>query len=340
MRRLILSVAVLAMVTMLLSSAAIAQDEKVLIIGDEFNVDFMDPGRSFSFTSFQIFLGIYQTLVKFPSNGITPLEGDVASSWEQSEDGLTFTFHLRDDITFSDGSGLTSDDVAFSLMRFKHLKGYGSSLAASLASVDTPDDYTAVLNLSQPDPAFFNKLTFGSMGILNADVVRAAGGTDAENANEIDDLETWFQSNSAGSGPYVLSQYEPEVIVELTRNENFWGDTLPYFDRIIMTHIAEVSARKIALEAGDIHIARELIPANLTELEGVEGISTIQTASLQTNYLAMNRDLDVGGPMADERVNNAVRYALDYEGFRQLNSEEAFTPGSLIPEGIFTSWGS
>jgi peptide/nickel transport system substrate-binding protein len=338
MRRLILSVVVLAMVTMLLSSAAIAQDEKVLIIGESFNIDYMDPGRSFSFTPFQIFLGVYQTLLKFPANGITPLEFDVASGYEQSEDGLSFTFTLRDDITFSDGSGLTSDDVAFSLMRFKNLKGYGSSLAASLASVDTPDDYTAVANLSQPDPAFLNKLTFGGMSILNADAVRAAGGSDAENADEIDDLEVWFQNNSAGSGPYVLSQYEPEVIVELTRNENYWGDTLPYFDRIIMTHIAEVSARKIALEAGDIHIARELLPANITDLEGAEGIETIQTASVQMNYLAMNRNPDIGGPMSDERVNAAVRYALDYEGIKLLNSANAYTPGSVIPVGIEAAW--
>ena len=142
-------------------------------------------------------------------------------------------------------------------MRFRNLKGYGASLAESLASVDTPDDYTAVINLSKPDPAILNKLTFGGMSILNADVVRAAGGTDADNAAEVDDLEEWFQQNSAGSGPYVLSRYEPEIIIELTRNENYWGDATPYFDRIIMTHIPEVSARKIALEA-----AKFTLPAN------------------------------------------------------------------------------
>jgi peptide/nickel transport system substrate-binding protein len=338
MRRFILFALVLATVTTLLSGAAIAQDEKVLIIGESFNIDYMDPGRSFSFTPFQIFLGVYQTLLKFPANDITPLEFAVATGHEISEDALTYTFTLRDDITFSDGSGLTSDDVAFSLMRFKHLKGYGSSLAVSLASVDTPDDYTAVIHLSQPDPAFLNKLTFGGMSILNADVVRAAGGTDAENASEVDDLDEWFQNNSVGSGPYVLSQYEPEVIVELSRNENYWGDTLPYFDRIIMTHIAEVSARKIALEAGDIHIARELLPANITDLEGAEGIETIQTASVQMNYLAMNRDPEVGGPMSDERVNAAVRYALDYDGIKLLNSPSAYTPGSVIPVGIEAAW--
>lgn len=338
MRRLVLSAFILLLAGLLLSGAAIAQDERVLIIGESFNIDYMDPGRSFSFTPFQIFLGIYQTLLKFPNNGIQPLEMDVATGYEISEDGLSYTFTLRDDITFSDGSGLTADDVAFSLMRFKHLKGYGSSLAVSIASVDVVDDYTAVINLSQPDPALLNKLTFGGMSILNADAVRAVGGTDAEDASEIDDLDEWFQSNSVGSGPYILANYEPEVIVELTRNENYWGDTLPYFDRIIMTHIPEVSARKIALEAGDIHIARELLPANVTELEGVDGVETLQTASVQMNYLAMNRDPDVGGPMADERVNAAVRYALDYDGIKLLNSPLAFTPGSVIPVGIEAAW--
>ena len=338
MRRFVLMLLILVIGGTLLTGVATAQDEKVLIIGETFNIDFMDPGRSFSFTPFQIFLGIYQTLLKFPNDGISPLEFDIATGYEISDDGLTYTFTLRDDITFSDGSALTSDDVAFSLMRFKHLKGYGSSLATSLSSVDTPDDHTAVVNLVQPDPAFLNKLTFGGMSILNADVVREVGGTDAEDAAEVDDLESWFQSNSAGSGPYILYRYEPEIVVEMTRNENYWGDNQPYFDRIIMTNIPEVSARKIALEAGDIHIARELLPANVTELEGVQGITTVQTASVQMNYLAMNRDPEIGGPLADERVNNAVRYALDYEGLKQLNSESAFTPGSLIPVGLETAW--
>ena len=70
----------------------------------------------------------------------------------------------------------------------------------------------------------------------------------------------------------------------------------------------------------------------------MEGIETIQTASVQINYLAMNRDPQIGGPMSDERVNLAVRYALDYDGLRQLNSEKGYTPGSVIPVGIEAAW--
>jgi ABC-type transport system substrate-binding protein len=117
---------VLAIFGLLIGGITTAQEEKVLVVGYVESVDSMDPARAFSFTPFTIFRAAYQTLVWFPPDGVTPLQPDLATSWETSEDGMTYTFHLRDDVVFSNGDPLTAADVVFSFMRLKNVHGNGS----------------------------------------------------------------------------------------------------------------------------------------------------------------------------------------------------------------------
>jgi len=123
----------------------------------------------------------------------------------------------------------------------------------------------------------------------------------------------------------------------MTRNENYWGEP-PYFDRVIFTNIPEASARKLALEAGDIDIATGISPDQIPDFEATEGIAVLQSAGLDMHYLAMNRDPEIGGPLADPLVGRAVRLALDYEGLRLLNSPSAITPPSMLPVGFFAAF--
>lgn len=335
--RLILLLLVLAVFGLLIGGISTAQEEKVLVVGYVESVDSMDPARAYSFTPFTIFRAAYQTLVWFPPDGLTPLQPDLATSWETSEDGMTYTFHLRDDVVFSNGDSLTADDVVFSFTRFKNVHGNGSFLADSIGSVEAVDDYTVQINMSAPDPALLNKLVFGGMSVVNADIIRAAGGTDAADAETTDAAEQFFYSGSAGSGPYILEHYEKDVEMVLVRNENYWGEA-PYFDRVIFTNIPEASARKLALESGDIDIATGITPDQIAPIEDTPGLSVFQAASLDMHYLAMNRNPDKGGPLSDPLVEQAVRYALDYEGLRLLNSPSAITPPSMIPVGFFAAF--
>lgn len=325
---------IVVLATILVGCDTSAQVEKVLIVGADVNVDYMDPARSFAFSPGR---AIYQRLIYFPADGVDPLQSEIATSWEAAEDGLSYTITIRDDVTFSNGDPLTAEDVVFSFTRFKNIKGSGSFLAESVDNVEAIDEYTVRINLVAPDPAILAKLTFIGFSIVNEESVRDNGGTDAEDADQTDTAEQFFNELSAGSGPYILASYEPEVRMVLERNENYWGEP-PYFDRVIFTHIPESAAQKIALESGDIDIALDISPDQIPALESDLGIRVDQSASYELRYIALNRDPEIGGPVADPMVDLAIRYALDYDGLRLLNSPNAITPPAMIPVGFFAAF--
>ena len=187
-----------------------------------------------------------------------------------------------------------------------------------------------------PDPALISKLTFGGLSVVNADVVRELGGTDAEDADATDMAEEFFFGSSAGSGPYILTSYEQDVQIVLERNENYWGEP-PYFDRVIFTHIPESATQKVALESGDIDVAMDISPDQIPSFESNPELTVAQGASPTIHYIALNRDPEIGGPVADPTVDLAIRYALDYEGLRFLNSPNSMTPAAMIPIGFFSA---
>ncbi len=332
MRRLLFLLLVLALS---LSSLALAQDEeKVLVIGHTEGTDSLDPAVGYIQTSGMIHQATYDGLVTWPADSNDEIQPNLAKDWKISDDGLVYTFTLRDDVVFSDGSPLVAEDFVFSIMRTKNLKAQPSFLADTIASVEAPDDYTLVVTLSEPDPAILAKMIYpAALYAVNADVVREQGGTDAEDAAETDTAEEWLNNNSAGTGPYVLEKWEPQVETVLVRNENYWGEA-PYYDRVIIRNIPEAATQKIALEAGDIDLALEITADQVASLESNEAIEVLQASTFITFFLHGNQDPNVGGPMSDPLVQRAVRYALDYEGMVTLAGGAAVHPPSMVPVGF------
>src|SRR6185436_1383976 len=228
--------------------------------------------------------------------------------WDVSADNLTYTFHLRDDVKFSDGTPLTADDVVFSFKRFQNIKGNPSFLAATIADITATDPTTVVLKLSATDPAILAKFVAWPFSIVNSKVIKEQGGSDAADADKNDKAEAFFASGSAGSGPYILESYEKESQLVLVRNPNYWG-TAPYFDRVIFQNIPEAAAQKVALEAGDIDVALGVTPDQVDAINKTDGLSVYTTGAFTLYYLTMNRNKEYGGPLSDPKVEMAVRYA-------------------------------
>ncbi len=313
--------------------AVSAQEEKVLVVGLSEDYNGLDVHRAYEPGGSLVHKAVYDTLVSFPADSVSEIVPNLAASWEISEDGLVYTFSLRDDVVFSNGAALTAADVVFSFNRMKNLKDNPSFLADTIASVEAADDLTVVLTLTQPDPAILAKLVFDAFSIVNAEEVKAQGGTDAADAAETDTAELWFNDNSSGTGPYMLDVYEPTVQTVLVRNPNYWGEA-PYFDRIIIRNMPEASAQKLALEAGDIAIAMDISPDQLPSFEGNASVQVFSTQSDTLIFLLMNQNPEVGGPMSDPKVQLAVRYALDYEGLRVLGGTGTNTPAAMVPIGF------
>lgn len=331
---------IIAITTLLLAvsiSGAVAQDELVLVIGHAESTDSLDPGRGFTQTSSIVHKATYDTLVTFPAGDASSVEPSLAASWEISDDGLVYTFTLRDDVVFSNGDPLTGDDVAFSFNRLIHIQGNPASVATTIAGVEAVDDLTVALTLTQPDPSILAKLVFSAFSVVNADEVRAQGGTDADDAATADTAEEWLNSTSAGTGAYVLESWDPQVETVLVRNPNYWGEA-PYFDRVIITNIAEAATQKTALEGGDIDLALDITIDQIADLQAADGIEVFQGTGNIVHFLIMNQDPEIGGPVSDPLVQQAIRLVLDYEGYQALWGGS--TPASVIPVGFFGAYGS
>ena len=303
-----------------------AQDETVLVIGHAESTDSLDPARGYTQTTGIINHVTYENLVTFPAADASEILPMLATDWTISEDGLSYTFNLASGAVFSDGSPITADDVAFSVNRLKYVQGSPSFLAADIVSVTADDEDTVTFTLAQINPAFLANLANNAFGIVNADVVRENGGTDAEDAASTDTAETYLNSTSAGSGPYMLESWEPQVETVLVRNPNYMGDA-PYFDRIIITNIPEAATQKVALESGEIDLALDLTSDQIVALEGNPAVSIYRGPGNIVHFLLMNEDPEVGGPVSDPLVQRAIRLALDYEGYQALWG--GVQPGSI-----------
>lgn len=313
-----------------------AQDEKVLVIGHAESTDSLDPARGYTQTTGIIHKATYSTLVTFPSQDASSIEPLLATEWTISEDGLTYTFTLREGVLFSNGDPLTADDVVFSINRLKNVQGSPAFLAGNIASVEAVDDATVTFTLVVARPSFLAELTNTVFSITNADEIMANGGADAADAATADTAEAYLNGASAGTGPYVLENWDPQVETVLVRNENYWGEPA-YFDRIIITNIAEAATQKIALESGEIDMALDLSADQLGSLENDPSIAIYRGPSQYTHFLLMNGNPDIGGPVSDPKVQLAIRYALDYEGYKALWG--GITPGSNMAYGLFGGYG-
>ena len=299
----------------------------------------LDPARSFETLPSIVHKATYQTLVTFPADSVEQVIPSLAESWEISDDGTVYTFALNPAALFSNGDPVTAGDVVFSFDRLKNITGNPSFLAETVASVEAADDQTVVLTLTQPDPAILAKLVFGAFSVVNQAEVEANGGTAAEDAATADTAETWLNANSAGSGPYLLESWDPEVETVLVRNPNFWGEA-GHLERVIFRNIPEAATQKIQLEAGDIDIAFDLSSDQVPSLQGNPNVTVFEGLSDTLVFLKGNQDPEVGGAMSDPIVQQAVRYAIDYEGILILAGGQAVTPPSMLPVGFLGAYGA
>ncbi|MEP7291776.1 MAG: ABC transporter substrate-binding protein [Chloroflexota bacterium] len=327
----------LLVILIVLSAGAIqAQDEKVLVVGHAEATDSLDPGRGFNQTTGIINRITYDTLVTFPVDSAATIEPRLADTWTVSDDGLTYAFHLREGAVFADGDPVTAADVVFSFMRLKNIQGNPSYLMGNVASMEATDDQTVTITLATPAPVFLSTLANSAFGVVDSETVIANGGNDADDAATTDTAMEYLDSHSAGSGPYVLDHWTKLTETVLVRNENYWGEA-PYFDRIIIQNIPEAATQKAALEAGDIDLALDLTSDQIPSLEGNADITIARTPGNIIHFLLMNADPAIGGPMADPKVQLAVRYALDYEGYKTLWG--GITPGTNMTVGFPDAFG-
>ena len=307
----------------------------VVAMGSGFST--LDPGYVYEKYPPLIMNACYENLFKFYSNDGAP-EPCLADTYEFSDDNLTLTVNLKQNVTFASGNPMTSADVAFSINRCKNLQGNPSFICDTIESIETPDDYTVVFHLTQPDSAFLSKLTYSSLAVLDSEVVKANGGTVAEDASSTDTAQAYLNTTSAGSGMYVMTSYIPDQEVVLEKNPNYWGEATNV-DKYIIQIQPDSNTQMMTLSTGDIDVAMNMTDDTMAELEGQENIQIINGATKTVGFVMMNMNEEYGGPVSNPLVQQAIRKALNYENFQTICGEGSTTPYSLIQVGFMGSKG-
>jgi len=257
-----------------------------------------------------------------------------------SADRLTYTFPIRQDVTFHDGTPFTANDVVYSWERVMTMnlpEGQAAALVDSVASMRAVDDYTFEVTLNEPDASFLYSVVLNPVAsIVSPTAVEANGGIVADTPSE------WMDTNMVGTGPYVFDSWKRGESLLMTVNPNYWGTKANADVRWDIT--PEESSRVLALQAGDADII-DISPSNVSDVEGVEGVTIYENGLLlEPIHLGFNMrsdSLPSGDTIpsdffADKKIRQAFSYAFDYDTY--INS---FLDGygarytSYIPQGVF-----
>ncbi len=225
----------------------------------------------------------------------------LAESWEVSEDGLSLTFNLVTNATFHDGEAVTASDVAFSIMAVKDNHPF-SSMFAPVEAVETPDDHTVIIQLSQPHPAILLALSPALAPVLPEHIYGDGQDLKSHPAN----------SAPVGSGPYMLEEFTPGESIVLKKNPTFFLEGRPKLDEIIIRIIQDPTALLIAMESGDADMYPFMAGSQeirrLEEQADLAVTSDGYAAVGPLNWLAFNTASD---KLSDVRVRQAIAYAVD-----------------------------
>lgn len=307
-----------------------ADGDKTLVVGMASDLKTLDPHHGYEVYGNMVYYAMYDYLYRTYESS-TP-EPSLAESHEMDDSQKVHTFKIKEGVKFSSGNDLTSKDVKFSVMRTKNLKSNTTHHTENVESVETPDDYTVKFTLKEPDAAFLSKLANNSFAIVDSEVVKEHGGTDAEDASSKDTAEKWLNSNSAGSGAYVLDKWKQNEELSLTKNKEYWGEVKN--DKVICKEIPDVNTQIQMLKQGDIDIALGIGVDNVSQLKDQEGVKIKNYVGSTTTFLLMNQDEEIGGPMANPKVQEAVRKAINYKELLKISGDKAVLPLDIVPKGF------
>ena len=269
----------------------------------------VDPAVGSDYASTTALANLYDTLV-FPTvdGGVEPW---LAESWETSEDGLTWTFKLKQGIKFHDGSELLASDVAYSMNRMLAVgEGFGYLFIDVVSSVTAVDDYTVEFTLAQPNGLFLPTLI--RLYVLNEDLVRANTTAEGPYGEEGDYGREWLLTHDAGSGSYTIVEFPLEEYVLMEKFDDWWGEFVEnapeQFRMIATTETATVRTLMSNREL-DISDQWQTIEA-LEALDAIEGVDIVAYSNLTAFYYMLNTQKP---PLDDVHCRRAVSYGFDYD---------------------------
>ncbi len=295
--------ALLLVLAGLVGGAAGAPPRDAIVIGLVAEPVTMDPPQITDLNSARVTKRIFEGLVG-QELGSYKLVPGLAQSWDISRDGLTYTFRLRPNVTFHDGTPFNAEAVKFVFERQLNDKGpyyatgtypYVKGFLGNVAGVEVLDASTVQIKLKAPLTPFLQYLAHQSLFTFSPE-----------------SLKKWGKDvvkHPVGTGPFKLETWEPGVKVVLARNEQYWGGA-PKIRQAIYVPIVEAQARLVALKTGDIDLTMDVPPDSLDELRRDPSLVVAESNSSAVWYVTLNTRHPI---LKDRRVRQALNHAVNKE---------------------------
>ena len=294
----------------------------------------MDPGESFEISAGEVMGNAYDRLLRYDVNDPSKLIADAAKSWSVSSDGKTYSFELRPGMKFASGNPLTAEDVVFSLQRGVLLDkapafilgqfGFTKDNVKDRIKQTGPLSLTIETDKSYAPTFVYNCLTANIAAIVDKKLLLS------KEVNG-DMGYAWLKTNYAGSGPLKLREWRANEILALERNDNYYGEKAK-LARVIYRHVKEAATQRLLLEKGDVDIARNLSPEDLTALAGNKAIKTTSTPKGTVYYISLNQK---NPNLAKPEVREALKWLVDYAAIGDTLIKNIGTVHqNFIPSGL------
>lgn len=298
-----------------------------LVIDTAFTIETADPGHNYDPTGNMLAKALYETLVDFEGSDVsTPVPG--LASWEQNDEATEFTFMLEGDRVFSDGSPIEAKDVVFSLQRIQGMVEAKPNFLLAGVTIEEVDEKTIKFTTETPLLQLPAILANPSLGVVNSDVVIENGGT----TDGTDTAQAFLDGESAGSGPFVLDTLDLSSQIVLTKSDEYDGDEESAYDRVVLRNVSESATQLANLKGGDTMVAMDLNGDQVATLGDDLNVDSVPSG--QTIFLLLNQSAAGAGELANVKIAEAIRYALDYDALLELAGTGAVQATGVIPPGF------
>jgi peptide/nickel transport system substrate-binding protein len=310
-------------------------DAKTFTLGITADVDSLNPYSGYLAISYEVYNDVYDLLQGWSQKDYSPTPA-LAESWTHSDDGLTWTFKIRQGVRWSDGQPVAASDVAYTFNRAINDDAANAqyyNYVKNIKSVEAPDPATAVFHLSAPDP-IMDQLW---VPILPEHIWKDVSKNDSA---------TFKNSEMIGSGPFQMVQRVTGQYIKLKANKNYWGGA-PKIDYLVYRVYNDQDAMIQALRKGDIDAVNEISPAAYNSLADAKNIARIRATDTRIAELGFNtgaatvdnQPVGDGAPAArDPKFRQAIAHAIDLKTLTDKVWQGYATPGRSIIPPAYTRW--
>ncbi len=263
---------------------------------------------------------MYSTLLRYKDGTYGEVEPDLAQSYEISDDGKTYTFHLRQGVKFHEsGKEVTARDVKYSIERMIEQKARASYFEL-LDTIQVVEDDTIVITLKEPMAPFLIYLANPMSAIVDQEVVEKNGGS--------------LDRADAGCGPFMLAEWKKDQHLILAKNPDYFVEGLPYLDKVVFRPIPDETAQTTAIRNKEVDIILDVTTKQAMVLQKAGGVVVKSVPGTFWEYLGINTS---NAPLDDARVRQAISYAINREA---INKMVKFGMATVLDGGVLpdTHW--